>query len=172
MEILGSIEGKVIYYLNLRRQTDWHTNLPGVPWIAYTIVGNEDKDLLNDLVNKCLDTPLGYSCSAGELSSLTEEYFDEEEVLRVVDEEIKTGKEIGYEASPMTSFHNNFSDGLWFACVTANQIIDGDYIKAQTVVCLDCTIKGVRNHLLNLIKQINDGWLPSDEEFEAPHYDS
>ena len=58
--------------------------------------------MLNDCTVGILDKNITYTCSAGELGGLTEDYFDQEIVLRGVQYEEKTGKEFDYDKSPMT----------------------------------------------------------------------
>jgi hypothetical protein len=97
----------------------------------------------------------------------TEDIFDEEIVNRAIQDETRTGNPYDYEFSPMTTFHNNFSEGFWFATTfTYDGCKDCD-----VVVCIDFTTKGVKNHVAELIIKIDNNWLPSDEAFEDPVYD-
>ena len=86
--------------------------------------------------------------------------------------EERTGKPQDYETAPMTSFHKNFEEGFWFALTVAKQTINDVHITSHQVVCIDCTQQKVRKHLLKLLDKINNGWLPSDNEFEKPVYDN
>ena len=172
MELIRHITERGIYYCNVRVDKDWFNKLTFDNWIAFTIVDVEDKDLLNDMTAHCLDNGVCYTCSVGELASLTEDYFDEEIVSRAVDRELLTGIEEDYEATPMTTFHRNFDDGFWFASSEAKQIINDQYIESRQLVCIDCTRRKVRQYLINLIDKINDGWLPDEESIKKPLYDS
>jgi hypothetical protein len=171
LELLGQISERQVFYCNIRSDENWFDKINFDNWIAFTIADDEDKELLNDMTSHCLDKGVCYTCSAGQLASLTEDYFDEEIVWREVQESERTGKSQDYEHTPMTSFHKNFDEGFWFAVTNANQIIHDKYIKSNEVVCIDCTKNKVRGHLLNLIDKINNGWLPSDKEIEKPIYD-
>lgn len=164
MELLGQIGKRKIYYCNVRSDKSWYDHVVFQDWIAFTIADNEDKELLNDLTVRCLDKGVCYTCSAGQLGSLTEDYFDEEIVSREVKRSEQTGIAQDYEMAPSTSFHNNFDEGFWFAAVTAHQIINDVYIETTEVICIDCTRDGVQEHLVNLIDKINNDWLPSDNE--------
>jgi hypothetical protein len=124
MELIGQVREREVYYCNIRETTDWSLHLPREPWIAFTIFDNGDRELIDDIVKKCLDTPVCYTCSAGELASLTEDWFDEEIVWREVEQEMKTGIASDYDDSPMTTYHKNFSEGFWFATTQATQIIN------------------------------------------------
>ena len=152
----------------MRTAPDWFDKLPLDNWVVFTIADKQDEDLLTSAVPKCMDKLVAYTCSAGQLAGLGEHLFDIEIVNRAIAEEDKTGKPHDYEASPMTTMHRNFSEGFWYATTLA---LNG-YKESNTVVCLDFTTKGVKQHLLELIEKINTGWLPSDEENEEPFYDN
>jgi hypothetical protein len=72
----------------------------------------------------------------------------------------------------MTTFHKNFNEGFWFAATVAKQVVNDVSVTSHKVVCIDCTTHKVRNHLIGLILKINNGWLPSENEFEKPAYDT
>lgn len=167
MEFIGNIRQRKIYYLQVRNNERWKHSLPKNDWMVFTIANKEDEELVPPAVKICLDRNVSYTCSAGGLAYMTEEYFDEEITWRGVEYEMKTKKEFDYEFSPVTTAHNNFGEGFWFAATLAN---NDDY-GIEKVVCLDFTKRKVRKHLTQLIEQINNGWLPSDEGIELAKYD-
>lgn len=146
--------------------------LPASNWIAFTIADNNDKDLLYDTTIKCLDSGVNYTCSAGQLGSDTEDYFDEEIAWRETQKEEATGEPADFDKTPMTTSHKNFGEGFWFATTVAHATINNEYLNTDKVVCIDLTTQSVQKHLLNLIDKINKGWLPSNEEIESPLYDT
>jgi hypothetical protein len=172
MELLGQIGERQIFYCNLREDPDCLKDIQFQDCIAFTIANQEDKDILPELVTGCLNMGVCYTCSTGEIASLTEDYFDDEIVSREINIEERTGIASDYETTPMTSFHRNFNEGFWFSAVVAKQIINEIYVESNQLVCIDCTSQKVRGHLIRLIGMINDGWLPSDGEIQIPVYDS
>jgi hypothetical protein len=168
MEPLGEIRDRQILYSNIRADQNWSNALPTENWIVFTIADDLDRELINEAVELCLDKSVCYICCAGRLASLTEDIFDEEIVNRAIQDETRSGKPHDYEYSPMTTSHKNFSDGFWFATTVAHD----NYKDIDTVVCLDFTTKGVKDHLIELIIKIKNNWLPSDEPFEDPMYDN
>lgn len=168
MELLGIIRDRQILYTNIRIDKNWSNALPTDNWIVFTIADDTDRELIGEAVELCLDKLVCYICCAGRLSSLTELIFDEEIVKRAIHAETQMGKPYDYEFSPMTTSHNNFSDGFWFATHVAND----NYKDTNTVVCIDFTTKGVKSYLTELITKINNNWIPSDEDFEDPVYDN
>ena len=172
MKILGHIKDRQIFYCNIRVDNNWFLQLPTSNWIAFTIADNDDKDLLNDTTIKCLDNGVNYTCSAGQLGSDTEDYFDQEIAWRETQKEKATGEPADFDKTPMTTSHKNFGEGFWFATTVAQATINDEYLNIDKVVCIDFTKQSVQTHLLNLIDKINNGWLPSDEGIESPLYDT
>ena len=172
MELLGQIGERQIFYCHIRSDEKWFDAISFDNWIAFTIADVEDKQLVQSMTVGCIERGVCYACCTGQLASLTEDYFDEEIVWQQVQYQEKTGKPQNYEATPMTSYHNNFSEGFWFAATAPNQIINGNCLTSHHVVCIDCTQHKVRGHLFDLIHKINCGWLPSDDDLEKPIYDT
>jgi hypothetical protein len=168
MELLGQIGKRKIYYTQVRNNSSWKNSLPKNNWIAFTISNNEDEELIPSAVNVILDKNIIYACNSGEFASKAEDYFLEEISWRNIQIHEKTGEEINYENSPMTSTHRNFSEGFWFASTLAS---NGE-IESDKVVCIDFTKRKVKKNLSNLIEKINNDWLPSDEDVELVKFDS
>lgn len=168
MELIGKIGRRQILYSNVLVDVKWFDNLPPDNWVVFTIGNPEEQRLERDIVCRCLDRNVGYVCCAGQLCKNTELEFDAEIVNRAIALEEISGEAYDYEKAPCTTSHTNFGEGLWFAAVVAN---DGDHFF-DTLVCIDFIPRGVRKHLESLIKKINSGWLPSDEEIEDPEYDN
>jgi hypothetical protein len=168
MERIGKINDREIFYISTKDNSDWLNSLPTEKWVVFTIADTENREILHESTSRILDKNVTYTCSAGELAGLTEQYFDEEIVWRGVQYEEKTGKEYDYEQSPMTTMHQNFSEGFWFSAFCA---FDGN-TEINKIVCVDFTTRKVKNHLTKLVGKINNGWLPSDEEIELAEYDS
>ncbi|MFL1012359.1 hypothetical protein [Flavisericum labens] len=167
MELLGRINRRKIYYVQVRNNSEWKNSLPKNDWIVFTIANKEDEELVPPAVKICMDKNVAYTCSAGTLAHWTEQYFDEEITGRALDFELRTKKKFAYELSPVTTAHQNFSEGFWFATTLA---FDG-FKETDKVVCLDFTKRKVKRHLTDLIEKINNGWLPNDEEIELAEYD-
>ena len=173
METLGQIDERTILYCNARTESDWFEKLPGENWIAFTIVNKEDEEFLKDMVAKCIERKTCYTVSTGELGSVTEDSFDWKVIELELEKAKQSGIEPDYDDTLMTCFNRDFSEGFWFAAVVAEQTINDEYIISKEVVCIDCTKRKVRGHLIKLIGMINDRWLPSDDgpDDEPPVYD-
>lgn len=170
MQKIGIVNNREILYLNIRQEKNWREKLPRENWCVFTIANDDDIELIDDAISKCLDNVVTYTCSVGQLAGVTELSFDTEIVKRQADDhEDETEKPYGYYKYPVTTTHYNFSKGFWYSTTVANVI----YTEINKVVCLDFTIKGVKQHLTELVNKINNGWQPSpsDEEVEEPKYD-
>ena len=170
METIGTANNRQILYCNTRKDENWHSFLPNGNWLAFTIVDEEDKDFLDNVVAECLNHRVCYTYGTGELCSLTDDYFDEEIVWREIQKEELTGEPADYSKTPMTDFSRNFSEGFWFAVTFAEATFDEVFIPINTIVCIDCTKSKVRKHLMELVEKINSGWLPPDDEDNTPKY--
>lgn len=168
MELIGRINRRKIYYIQIRNNSEWKSSLPKNDWVVFTIANKEDEELVPPAVKICMDKNVSYTCSAGTLAHWTEQYFDEEITGRALDYELQTKKEFDYEFSPVTTAHQNFSEGFWFASTLAHD----PHNEIDKVVCLDFTRRKVKKHLTELINKINNGWLPSEEEIELAEYDN
>jgi hypothetical protein len=167
MELIGQVEERKIYYLPIRNNPTWKKIMPKGNWVAFTIANKEDKELVKLVVEECLNRNVSYTCSAGNYAYMTEELFDEEITWRGVEYEMKTKEKFDYEYSPVITAHKNFGEGFWFAARLASD----DNFDINKVVCIDFTKRKVENHLIDLIKKINKGWLPSDNAIEMAEYD-
>jgi hypothetical protein len=168
MENIGKINDRDIFYISTKDHSDWLNLVPTKHWVVFTIADEENKEILHEGITQILDRNVIYTCSAGELAALTEKYFDEEISLRGFLYEEKTGNKYDYEKSPMTTMHQNFSEGFWFSAYCA---FDGNKV-INKVVCIDFTTRKVKKHLSVLVEKINNGWLPNDDEIELAVYDN
>lgn len=166
MKYLGNIQERAIYYLSTKYTPQWLTLLPKANWLAFTIVEEKEEDLW-EASGQILEQGAVYTCSAGEQGELMHGYFDDHIVIKAVHYEEETGQAFDYDHSPMTTAHQNFGEGFWFAAVVAHD----DWMKVDKVVCLDFTTRKVEQHLITLVQQIKKGWLPNDKKIEKPLYD-
>ncbi|WP_020531034.1 hypothetical protein [Flexithrix dorotheae] len=163
MEIIGRINRRKIYYVQIRNNPEWKHSLPKNDWVAFSIADIEDEELVPPAVKICMDKNVSYVCSAGTLANWTENYFDEEISWRIVEFEMQNKKEFDFNISPVTTAHENFEEGFWFATTLAHK---NDF-NINRVICLDFTKKKVKQHLIKLVNKINNGWLPNDVKYDS-----
>jgi len=158
MELIGKIKHRKIYYLQIRNNQNWKSELPSKDWIAFTIANLEDEELIATSAKILFEKNVSYTCSAGEFGTQTEDYIDEEISWMEIVEPIEF---------VMTTSHKNFNEGFWFATTVAKK----ENYDLDKIVCLDFTKKKVKRYLKKLIEKINNNWIPSDNELESPKYD-
>ena len=149
--IIGKIKDRQILYLDPINNSGWETLLPENNWALFAIADDKQKSQLEHLAKVCLDKNVLYVCGAGEASSSVDDEFDMEIVTRKIEV-----NDANYDDTPITTWHEDFSEGFWFATtVTYNdtEIID-------KVVCVDLTEQKYKEKILELIDNINAGWLP------------
>ena len=91
MEFLGEYRSREIYYINVRKDEQWHNKIPSENWVTFVVANNEDKELVIEVAEICLDKKVCYICGASELASIIDDAFDLEIVKRAIIEEEKTG---------------------------------------------------------------------------------
>ncbi len=158
MELIGRINRKKIYYVQIRNNPNWESDLPNNDWIAFTIANEEDEELIPPVVKICIDKNVTYTSSGGEFAHRTEDYFDEEIEWRKVDYEIQNKERFDSKNLITTISDENFEDAFWFTSTSIyveNLILD-------KIVCIDLTKRKVKNHLIELIEKINDGFVPNE----------
>ncbi len=168
MKLIGKSYNRQILYTSVLTDPDWLSNLPTQNWLVFPIGNDKDIEGYSKLADKSIDNNVLYVCAAGQNGKFIHDIFDEFIVWKRIEKGESVDSQDDFKNSPMTTWHNNFSAGFWFAIVCAHP----EFNKITTIVCIDFTTKGVKQHLTNLIEKINNNWLPSDEENEEPVYDS
>ena len=137
-------------------------------WVLFSVVDEKNDSLSNKLIETCLTNNVGYICSAGNQAEYIHDCFDEVIAFKAAPFQLATAIEYTLSNMPITTWHTNFDEGLWYAGYNAMD----DAKVLDKIICIDLTEKGVRQHIQTLIKKINTGWLPNDEEVVIPAYDS
>jgi hypothetical protein len=146
-----------VYYISTKTD-NWTNFLPTNNWLALPICDHRDTELLDKVAHSCLDNNVTYICTVGQECELTHDWFDE----TILERRIKSGQPVDtpddFEDEPMTTWHNDFEEGFWFALTSA---YEGDK-EINKVVCIDLTNSNHKEKLNSLLTRINKGWLPSN----------
>ncbi len=148
MELLGRVNRRKVFYIQIRNNPKWAKSLPNQDWIAFTVANEEDDEMIPSVIKVCLDQNVSCACSAGEFAKMSEEYFDEEITWRAVSYEQETGKDFDYNESPVTTSHRDIGEGFRFACTLAH----GDRFDITQIVCIDFTRKKIKKQISELIE--------------------
>ncbi|MBI3501188.1 MAG: hypothetical protein HY063_05280 [Bacteroidetes bacterium] len=156
MENWGQHFDRQIFYLSTRQTNNWAEQLPTDNWLALTVGHDKDIKLYNELADKCIDKNVLYVCAVGHACELIHDIFDQ----TVIQKKIAVGDSVAspddFENSPMTTWHNDFEEGVWFAMTSAfhgTKDID-------KIVVIDLTDKSERQRLTELIDKIKSGFIP------------
>ena len=137
MKDLGEINSRRLIYIHARTE-DWRGNLPTENWLVMPIGDDKDRKGIEAIVESCLHNGVKYVCALGEECEFIHDVFDDS----IVNKRIKEGKSVeseeDFEYEPMTTWHNDFDEGIWFAIHSAYD----DYVDIDKVVFLDMTENG------------------------------
>lgn len=137
MKDFGQINGRQIKYLTTTN-SDWAKRLPTKNWLVIPFGDTRDIDAIVKVAKTCLDKKANYICAIGQTCELIHDIFDEEIVERVYVREELLDPAIYGDGEPMTTWHNDTEEGIWFSINAAF----ADKVEIDTVVILDMTENG------------------------------
>ena len=155
---LGSINNKQILYLNVGDNVDAFASIPLKNWVLFIIEDNIHNPILNSFAEICIGNEVLYVCTAGKACSEVEDLFDMIMVMKEIDGKtlpswMKTDEDV-----LMTTCHNDFDEGFWFATTLATY----ENFTIDSVLVANLTKQDYLHHIQDLVKKINEGWLPED----------
>jgi len=155
MDKIGEYNERLIFYQQIRNP-DWETGLPDNTWLVILVGHNKDYDLIRKISGICLDKNVHYLCALGEACKFIHDIFDETIYEKRIEKGLSIEKPDDFIEEPMTTWHDEFNEGVWFALTCAYH----EYFAINNVVCLDLNPEGEKDRLINVIQMIQSGWLP------------
>ncbi len=152
MEILGQINDREIIYLKHDTAKSWFKDFPNKSWLLFAIAGRDEIEIFDEISRRAIDNNVVYVCAAGPNCESFHDTFDEEIVIREVENLYLPNYCI------MTTWHRDFDEGFWFAVSSAF----GDDEKINKVICLDITRQNMKPKIVDFIAKIKTGWLPQN----------
>lgn len=146
-----------IYYSSTNHQ-NWEKDLPIDNWLLVAISDQVDEQLWEQVTEASLNHHVSYICTAVQECEKLHDWFDENILIRRFNMGLSTDHENDFEYEPMTTWHNQFEEGFWFALNTAYD----DHVDIDKVICIDLTNKDHHEILSELLFKMNEGWLPND----------
>lgn len=137
MEELGEINARKMTYVHIHTG-NWKNNLPTNNWLVLPIGHVKDRMRIEEVIDACLDKGVKYVCALGQECEFIHDVFDDSIVEKRIREGKSVEREADFEYEPMTTWHNDFDEGVWFAIHAAFD----DYVDIDRVVFLDMTDKG------------------------------
>ena len=126
-----TINDREIITIKYTTEENWIKNIPQSNWLCILVDNNRQRTYLDDVISKIINNDVCYVCTVGQSCEKTHDLIDEEIVFREVDIE----KLYLPEHHIMTTWHNDFDEGIWFALFAAHH----DEVLIDKVVVLDMT---------------------------------
>lgn len=158
MDKIGEYNNRLIYYIRYKDDNVLHDKLPTDNWLVLPICDTKENELISKISYICIDKNVRYLCALGQECEMIHDIFDQTIITRRLDKGLNVDNAEDFEREPMTTWHHDFEEGVWFSLTNAFD----DYIDINQVICLDLTKKGVKEKLIQTINKISTGWLPDD----------
>jgi len=156
--ISDTINDRAIYYLDIQQDLQPFEAAELNNWVLFVIEDNIRNPILGQFADMCIDKDILSICAAGKAGSEVDDVFD----FKMVDRGMEGKKLPSWFQTDddvlMTSWHENFDEGFWFALTTANY----RELPIETVVVANLTGDNYLPIIQRLTKQIAVGWLPPD----------
>jgi len=128
---------------------NWTKKLPTKNWLCILVDNDRPRNYIDEVIAKIIVNDVCYVCTIGKSCELTHDWVDEEIAFREVD--------IDNHYLPnhfiMTTWHNDFSEGLWFGIYAANS----DEVEIDKVLILDMTEGKELNRINTLLREFQSG---------------
>jgi len=125
-EVLNNRKVKLVEYST---EKNWLNQLPNKDWLCILVVNDKPRRYIDEVITKIILKDVGYVCTLGIQAELVHDLVDEEISFRNAEQTYLPNHTI------ITTWHNNFEDGIWFALFAANS----EEFKIEEVVILDMT---------------------------------
>lgn len=149
MKDFGQINGRRIKYLSIA-DSDWETKLPTKNWLVIPFGHEKNFKLIENVAKICLDRKVNYVCTIGQACESIHDTFDEEVVERVYVKAQQIDQAIYGDGEPMTTWHNNSEEGIWFAINAAF----ADKADIDSIVIIDLTENGGLETIENIVSKM------------------
>jgi len=157
-KVLGTINNRQILYLDVEDNVDEFALMPLKNWILFIIEDDDRNPILYSFADLCIDKEVLYVCATGKACSEVDDLFDMIMVMREIEGQklpswFKTDEDV-----LMTSWHHDFNEGFWFATTLASY----ENFTIDSVLAANLTKQNYLPQIQDLVRKINEGWLPSD----------
>jgi len=153
MRIIGQIKAtkRKILYLQDPVNSDIKKCLPRKNWCVLVCADNCSEKEIQRVADICVKNNVCCVSGTGKQAELIHDIFD-----------YVFGDIYGYDTDKgiMSDWEGNYEEAFWFAVNCAHH----PYKNINTVVCLNLGKTNTFEKYVKLVKKINKGWIPSDEE--------
>jgi len=164
MELIATVNGKMVFHLDLHSSPLVMEELPPFTWVALVISGEAGDRYCADILAVCKSKKTGYIVCSGRESARDYEYFDMETF------DIGEPSQDRFEKPPCVIQKESPAEALWYSLYFAT-CEDGEL---RSVVCLDATERGVKSYLKAQAEEMNgdESYLAPEAGEETIEYDS
>ncbi|MFN8864488.1 MAG: class I SAM-dependent methyltransferase [Flavobacteriales bacterium] len=106
-----TIANREIITLTCSDQSDWRARLPRSNWLCVVAAENDDRRLLDEVIDALIDNDVCYICTIGSQAERIHDLIDEE----IVNREVMHGKKHLPPHTITTTWHEQPEEGIWFA---------------------------------------------------------
>lgn len=139
------INNREIRLVQYSTEKNWLQELPSKDWLCVLCVQETPKRYINEVLAKIITNDVCYVCTIGSQCEFVHDLLDEEIVYRETEEPpLYLPKH-----DIMTTWHNDFDDGIWFAIYEAND----DQIEIKNVLILDMTSGLMRTRIESALEK-------------------
>lgn len=110
---------------------NWYDQLPNKDWLCVLVVNDKPRRYIDEVISKILAKDVAYVCTIGEQCELVHDLIDEEISYR----EVEIYDNYLPKHQIMTTWHDNFEDGIWFAIYAALN----EEVEIKEIILLDMT---------------------------------
>ena len=125
------INSRNVVLVEYNTDQNWFSQLPNQNWLCVLVSDDRDRNYLDEVISKIINKNVCYLCTVGKQCELVHDLADEEIAFR----EFDFDKPYLPEYDIMTTWHQDFEEGIWFSIIAAHH----DEIEIETVVILDMT---------------------------------
>lgn len=129
-------------------EKNWFSQLPDKDWLCVLVVNEKPRRYIDEVISKILAKDVCYVCTIGKQCELVHDLIDDEIAFREV--EIENRYLPNHEI--MTTWHNDFEEGIWFAIfaaydnkITINKVIILDMTDGVLMPRIEACISKIRN---------------------------
>ncbi len=126
-----TLNDREIILVTYSTEYNWTDKLPDSNWLCILVDNDRPRNYINEVVSKLIEKDVVWVCTLGQSSEKVHDLIDEELAYREADIEALYLP----EHDVMTTWHNNFDEGIWFGIYSAND----ESHKINKVVILDMT---------------------------------
>ncbi|WP_332022532.1 DUF7684 family protein [Kaistella sp.] len=141
-----TINDREIITVKYTTEQNWIKNIPQSNWLCILVDNDRQKNYVDEVISKIINNDVCYVCTVGQSCEKTHDLIDEEIVFREVDIE----KLHLPNHHIMTTWHNDFDEGIWFAIFAAHH----EEVSIDKIVVLDMTDGNEFNRIDKLLTDL------------------